>query len=124
MVVENQDQFFNEAIAKIKNISGIDVIYFLKDNQILKEHRNTSSENYFDQVQNILKSNSTLFSDEFHTCSLLNEAGLIIIFRLDSLESLYMIIVAGENNPVDLLNLLKICKEVRASFENHMLTNT
>ena len=124
MIVEHQDQFFNESIEKIKNISGVDVIYFLKDRQILKEHCNASGENYFEQIQNMLKSNSVLFSDEFHTCSLLNESGLIIILRLDSLENLYMIIVAGENEPVDLLNLLKICKEVRGDFENHMLTNT
>ena len=115
----------DEVIAKVKDIAGVDVIYFLKENQVVKEHKNTSSEGYLTQVQNILKSDSSLnsvssnlFSDEFHTYSLLNEGGLIIISKFSVQESLYMIIVAGENEPVDLLSLLKICKETRLHFQD------
>lgn len=111
----------DEIIAKIKDIAGVNVIYFLKDNQIIKEHSNTADKNYLEQVQTILKSDSLLqsissilFSGEFHTYSLLNEEGLMVISKLNNTESLYMIIVAGENEPVDLLSLLKICKETRS----------
>ena len=120
----------DEVIAKVKDVAGVDVIYFLKDSQIIKEHKNTSNENYLEQVQNLIKSESllksigsNLLSDEFHTYSLLNEAGLMIVSKLSSQENLYMIIVAGENAPVDLLNLLKICKEARLSFNDHTVTN-
>ena len=64
-----------------------------------------------------------MFSDEFHTYSFLNEAGLMIISKLNNQESVYMIIVAGENEPVDLLNLLKICKEARLSFNDNTVAN-
>ncbi len=130
MIIENQDQFFNEIITKIKDIAGIDIVYFIKNNQVLKEHRNTSSESYLTQVQNMVKSESlleligsNLFSNEFHTYSLLNESGLMIISKFGSKESLYMIIVAGENEPVDLLNLLKICKETQISFHDYTIIN-
>ena len=120
----------DEVIAKVKNVAGVDVIYFLKDSQIIKEHNNTTNENYLEQVQNLIKSESllksigsNLLSDEFHTYSLLNEAGLMIVSKLNNQENLYMIIVAGENAPVDLLNLLKICKETRLSFNDHTVTN-
>ena len=115
----------DEVIAKVKDIAGTDIVYFLQDGQILKEHINTSSTNYLKQIQDMLKSEPlfksiglNLFSDEFHTYSLLNETGLIIISKLSAIENLYMIIVAGENEPVDLLNLLKICKETRLSFQD------
>lgn len=121
----------DEIIAKVKDVAGVDVVYFLQNNQIIKEHNNASNENYLTQVQEMLKSESflkpigsNLFSDEFHTCSLLNETGLMIISKFNSNEGLYMIIVAGENNPVDLLNLLKICKEARLSFSGDTVTNT
>lgn len=121
----------DEIIAKVKDIAGVDIVYFLTDNQIVKEHKNTTNENYLEQVQNILKSDSLLksissnfFSDEFHTYSFLNEVGLMIISKLSVQESSYMIIVAGENEPVDLLNLLKICKEARLSFQDYKVTNT
>ena len=120
----------DEVIGKIKDIAGVNIIYFLKDNQIIKEHNNTADENYLEQVQAILKSDSflqsissNLFSDEFHTYSLLNEEGLMMISKLNKSENLYMIIVAGENEPVDLLSLLKICKETRLSFNDHTVTN-
>ena len=130
MLIENQDQFFNEIITKIKDIAGVDVVYFIKNNQVLKEHRNTSSESYLTQVQNMVKSDSlleligsNLFSNEFHTYSLLNKSGLTIISKFSGKESLYMIIVAGENEPVDLLNLLKICKETQLSFHDYTIIN-
>ena len=126
MVIDNHEQFLNESISKINNITGVDVIYFFKNNLIVKEHHNSTAETYFEQVQNILKSDFRAIgsSSEFHTCSFLNESGLIIISKLSNIEGLYMIIVAGENNPVDLLNLLKICKEIRLSSQNGTITNT
>ncbi len=127
MVIDNQEQFFNEVILKIKNVVGVDVIYFLKNNVILNKHHNFPCDTYLEQVQNILKSDpslgTNLFSDEFHTYSFLNEAGLMVISKLSNVEGLYMIIVAGENEPVDLLNLLKICKETRLSFQGSTVTN-
>ena len=130
MIIENQDQFFNEIIVKVKDVAGVDVVYFFNGSQIIKEHHNTESDNYLEQVQNIVKSDpllksvsSNLFSEEFHTYSFLNESGLMVISKLSDSESLYMIIVAGENAPVDLLNLLKICKETRLSFNNLTVTN-
>jgi len=120
----------DEVIAKVKDVVGVDLVYFLKNNQIIKEHNNTASESYLEQVQNILKSDSLLksissnmFSEEFHTCSFLNKTGLMIISKLESQEGLYMIIIAGENEPVDLLSLLKICKEARLSFPCDTVTN-
>ena len=120
----------DEVIAKVKDVAGVDLVYFLKNNQIIKEHNNTASESYVEQVQNILKSDSLLksissnmFSEEFHTCSFLNKAGLMIISKLESQGGLYMIIIAGENEPVDLLSLLKICKEARLSFPGDTVTN-
>lgn len=129
MVIENQEQFFNEAILRIKDVTGVDTVYFLSSDEILKEHHNSSVGNYIDEVKNIIKSNpafntdSNLSSEEFHTCSFLNESGLIIISKLVSAKVLYMVIIAGENDPVDLLNLLKICKEIRQSFQNSTVTN-
>ena len=120
----------DEVIAKIKDIAGVTVIYFLKDNRIIKEHNRTADKNYLEHVQAILNSDSllqsissNLFSDKFHTYSLLNEEGLMIISKLNNQENLYMIIVAGENEPVDLLSLLKICKETRLLFNDHTVTN-
>lgn len=132
MITELEDQFFNEIIAKVTKVAGVDIVYFLRNNQIIKEHNNAQRENYLPEVQNILKSDSisneissNLFSDEFHTYSFLNESGLIVISKLSiqGQENFYMIIVAGENEPVDLLNLLRICKEARQSFLEQQVTS-
>lgn len=117
-----QTQLFDEAIVKLKNIEGVDLIYFLNENyEIVKEHRITESNDYLEQVLNIIKSNfnslaTPLNSNQFHTYTLLNEAGLVIISKI---ENLYMVIIAGENDPVDLINLLKNCKEIRLGVVNH-----
>ncbi|MBI2995530.1 MAG: hypothetical protein HYY52_02340 [Candidatus Melainabacteria bacterium] len=84
----------------------------------------TNSKNYFDQIKNVLKSKPLMdeigelvYTKTFHTLTFLNESGLIVISKLNNGTdlNLYMIIVAGENNPVDLINLLKLCKETRVS---------
>ena len=117
------NQFIDDIINKIKDLKGVDLVYFLdKTNQIIKEHKITGTNNYSEQIQSIIKSESLLEnisrtfldSKSFHTYTLLNENGLIIISRLATLENLYMIIIAGEKEPVDLINLLKICKETQS----------
>lgn len=117
-----QNQFFDEIISKIQNITGVDVIYFLNKNcQIIKEHKITGTNNYTEEIIEVIKSESllervskTFNSNLFHTYILLNEYGLIIISNLSNVDTIYMIIVAGENEPVDLIKLLKICKETRS----------
>lgn len=110
----------DEIISKVQSVSGVDVIYFLdKDYNIVKEKKLAETQNYKDEVVNILKSESkfnsigsTFLSNSFHTYTLLNEQGLIIITQVDYLN-LSLIIIAGENEPVDLISLLRICKEIR-----------
>lgn len=118
------NQFIEDVIAKIKSLKGVDLIYFLdKNNQIIKEHKITDPNNYSEQITKILKSESLLEtigrtfldSKSFQTYTLLNENGLIIISRLAILENPYMIIIAGEEESVDLINLLKICKEAQSN---------
>ena len=118
-----QTQFFDEVISKIKDIAGIDLVYFLNKNyEIIKEHKITpSSNNHHEQVIGIIKSeallekvSTTLNSNPFHTCTLLNELGLMVISKLSNMENLYMITIAGENEAVDLIKLLNICKEIRS----------
>lgn len=118
------NQFIEDVIAKIKSLKGVDLIYFLdKNNQIIKEHKITAPNNYSEQITKILKSESLLEtigrtfldSKSFQTYTLLNENGLIIISRLAILENPYMIIIAGEEESVDLINLLKICKEAQSN---------
>ena len=111
----------DEIIAKIKNITGVDLIYFLDTglNLVRKEEKNTSSKDYLPQILNILKLESlantignVFYSKRFHTYTLLNETGLMVISKISNPE-LYIVIVAGESEPVDLLSLLKTCKEIR-----------
>jgi hypothetical protein len=42
----------------------------------------------------------------------LNENGLIVFSKVAD-EGLYLVIIGGENDPVDLMNLLRIVKEAR-----------
>ena len=120
-----QDQFFNEIISKAQGIPGVDLIYFLDSNlQIIKEHKNTETDNYIEPVSNVIKLESlpdkigtVFYSTSFHTYTLLNESGLIIISKISNL-GLYIVIIAGENEPADLINLLKICKEARSGFSS------
>lgn len=111
----------DEIIAKVQNVGGVDLIYFLDNTyQVIKEKRNNiETNNYLEQILNIIKLESitdelgtTFYSKVFHTYTLLNETGLVVISKISNL-GLYMIVIAGENDPVDLINLLKICKEVR-----------
>lgn len=117
-------EVFDKTISKVKNLAGVDLIYFLNsDFQIVKEYKKTNCNSYLKEVTNIIKSGhlansitKPLYSKPFHTYTLLNETGLMLISNLSSSDGLYMIIVAGENEPADLINLLKICKESRLSF--------
>lgn len=125
---EKQNQIFNEIINKTQGITGIDILYFLDSNfQILKEHTVSNTSNYLTQVTNILKSgsNDTLAENfnlqPFHTYTFLSENGLILISSLQP-KKLYMIIIAGEKEPADLISLLKLCKEARMSFQDLLST--
>ena len=118
-----QNQLIDEVIKKLQNLQGVDLIYFLDANcQLIKEERKSNVPDYLEQIKNILKLgpvvdniSKTFHSKSFCTVTLLNESGLIVISRLNLPESLYVVIVAGENKPIDLITLLKICKEVQSN---------
>lgn len=115
----------DEIISRLSKIAGIDYVYFLdKELNIIKEQGFKGTNNYFQEILNIIKSESlfekiskNFYSSSFHTYTFLNENGLIVILKLHNKTDLYTIIIAGENEPVDLINLLKICKESRLNFE-------
>lgn len=121
---EEQNKFFDSIISKINNITGVDYIYFLdKESQIIKEYQFKGTNNYSEQISSIINSEQllkkigvNLYSKEFHTYTLLNENGLIVILKLPSQENIHMVVIAGESEPVDLINLLKICKESRLDY--------
>ncbi len=130
MSEEEQNQIISEIINKTQKISGIDVVYFIDNNfEIIKEEKKTNCSNYLPEVKNIVKSNlaniESIAQDfslkSFHTYTFLNENGLILVSHLHP-KNLHMIIVAGENEPADLISLLKICKEARMSFQNTLST--
>ena len=131
MINEELNNFFEEVISKLQTVPGIDLIYFLGNSyQIFKEHKINNTDNYFQQILNIVKSEpftdktgTSIYKMPFHTYTLLNEKGLMVILKLIGAEDLYMIIIAGEKEPVDLINLLKICKESRQNYENFSKTN-
>ena len=116
------EQIFNEITSKVSKVAGIDYIYFLnKDYSLIKAQKIKGTDKHIDQILNIIKLESlfekiatNFYSKPFHTYTLLNENGLMVISKLPGLD-LYMIVIAGENEPVDLINLLKICKETRTS---------
>ena len=119
------NDFLDQQLNKIKTLPGINSLYLLgSDFEIHKEWINTPDSIYLEQVKNIIK--SKCFEEfegalnnpkPFHTFTFLNETGLIIITKLDFIGFPYLIVIAGENEPVDLINLLKICKETRLSLE-------
>jgi hypothetical protein len=125
MIGQEQNQLIGEAVSKLEKLAGVNYIYFLsRDLQTINEKKITGNNNYLDQVKNILgseelfkKVQSAFYEKEFHTFTLLNESGLIIISKLG--EYLYLVVIAGENEPVDLINLLKTCKESRKKFNNN-----
>ena len=122
-IKELQDKIINEAISKVEILAGIDLVYFLDNNhQILKEKNNTNVHNYLQQILSIINNSKPLATDSkpFHTYTFLNENGLIILTKITTSEneSLYMITIGGEHEPVDLINLLKICKETRLKLQN------
>ena len=132
MIDEIQKSFFEGVIDKIKTITGIDCVFFLDINyQNIKEQKITDSGIYCQQIQNLFKSEAlfdkianNFYSKPFHTYTMLNENGLIVITKMNNTkESFYMVITAGEKEPVDLINLLKICKESRLGFENISTAN-
>jgi hypothetical protein len=119
-----KESFFNELISKTKELSGLDVIYLIDDSfQVTNVHKVNDTSDYLNNIINLIKKQDSLeevskplFSDNFHTYTLLNESGLILITRLSSDENCYLVVIAGENNPVDLINLFKICKEARQKY--------
>ena len=114
--------FFDEIISKVRGVSGVDLIYFIdSNNQMIEEYKISPVENHFEQVLNIIKLeplsdklSSFFYSLPFHTCTLLNEAGVIVISKITNPENSYLIVIAGEKEPVNLLNLIKVCKEIHA----------
>ena len=115
-------QFFDEVYSKIQNIGGVDLIYFLNDSKIVREYKKTDANNHLEEILNIIKSepeldniSKTFYSNSFHTFTLLNEAGLMIILKMGKSEKLYLVVIAGEKEPVDLIKLLKTCKEIRSN---------
>lgn len=124
---EEQGQLFDKVINNISQIPGVDIIYFLSNEEgnfeIIQEFNKSNTSNYLEQISSILKAEpnfnnigTTFYTKSFHTYTFLNETGLIIISKVTNDSNLYMIIIAGENEPVDLINVLKICKETRLAF--------
>ena len=119
-----KESFFNELISKTKGLSGLDLIYLIDDSfQVTNIHKINDTSDYLNNITNLIKKQNSLegvskslFSDDFHTYTLLNESGLILVSKLSSDENCYLVIIAGENNPVDLINLFKICKEARQKY--------
>lgn len=129
---EQKDRFINETSNKLASISGVNMFYFLDNNyQMIKSQISESSDSYLDSIISILKSedlfnklSNYFFSDAFHTYTILNESGLILITKLYNDENLYLVMIAGENTPVDLINLLRICKESRINYKSTIEANT
>ena len=127
---EEQNQFFDHAINKIKGIPGIDYIYVLNQDLILiREKKINGNDNHLEEITTVLKSESLInkiatnsYSKPFHTYTFLNENGLVVILKLQSSDTFYIVVMAGENEPVDLINLLKICKEARFDFGKQLET--
>ena len=125
-----QNKIVDEVISKTQNIIGVSIVYFLDNNfQIIKEFKKVDTKNYLNQVTQIIQSDLNLNAlaiafnlKPFHTYTFLNENGLILISTLQS-KNLYLVIIAGEKEPTDLISLLKICKEARLSFQNLLSTN-
>ncbi len=116
------EELFNQVLDKVGNLSGINSIYLIDSNyRVTSSHNFTETNTYQENISTILKSKDLLnnispnFSEPFHTFTFLNESGLILITKLSESENTYMVIIAGESDPVDLINLLKICKESRAN---------
>lgn len=117
---------FDKFVAKVQKVSGVDYIYFLnEDYNIIKEQKIKNSSNYLQHVQNIIKEQplfsnieNNIYSSPFHTFTFLNESGLLVISKFFLPQTYYMVIIAGENEPVDLIHLLKICKESREELNN------
>lgn len=113
----NPYKFLDEITASFQKMAGVDLVYFLDSSyQIVKKSNNDGRANYLDQVLNIINSagnfNASRRNKELKTYTLLNEDGLILISKVDVLGGLYMVVIGGENDPVDLITLLKLVKEV------------
>jgi len=110
-------QFIDEVTASVGGIEGVDLVYFLDNNfQILKESNQNGRNNYLEQVLNIINAGENLKSSNdgkpFHTYTLLNEDGLLVISKINVLDGLYIVIIGGENEPVNLIKLLKVVKQI------------
>lgn len=107
----------DDVITKVEKLHGVDLVYFLDENfQIIKEKNLTGIHNNLEQIVNIIKLESVtnlvgknLYTKPFHTYTMLNEEGLIVISKIQ--DTTYMVIIGGLNEPVDLINLLKIVRQ-------------
>lgn len=124
MVTEIQNQFLEGALNEISGLEGIDVVYALDgSNNVISEINNSGTGNYLSQVVKLISLESvsneignSLYEKPFKTCTLLNEDGLMIITKIDLEDDIYIIIVAGEAEPVDLINLLRMVKELTNKY--------
>ena len=119
---ENKIDPISKMFIPFDDIAGIDTVYCLNDDlQLLKEKNISSSNKYLEQVLNVLKSSKSIdarfYSKPFHTHTLLNENGLILISRVNINNGVYLVVVGGENEPVDLIGLLKTVKEIRTKIQ-------
>lgn len=119
---ENKALTMEPFLEKLESFQGVDVIYLFDSslNLIYEKNKSSNNINYVDQLKNILKVDSisneigtSIYSKPFHTYTLLNENGLIIISKLKKEKFNYLAIIGGENEPVDLLNLLRLVKEIQ-----------
>jgi len=111
----NPYKFLDEITASLEKIEGLDLIYFLDNNfQMIKEKNSIGRNNYLGQVLNIIGAVGKFQngSKPFHTYTLLNENGLVVISKMNVLDGIYMVVVGGEDEPVDLIGLLKIVKDI------------
>ena len=118
---ENKIDPIKRMFIPFDHIAGIDTVYCLDENlQLLKEKNISSSNKYLEQVLNVLKSSKNIdakfYSKPFHTCTLLNENGLILISKVNVNNGVYLVVIGGENEPVDLISLLKTVKEIRTKI--------
>lgn len=120
---ENTVDSISKMFTTFDDIVGVDTMYCLdEDLHLLKEKNISGSNKYLEQVLNVLQSskniNARFYSKPFHTYTLLNENGLILISKVNINNGVYLVVIGGENEPVDLISLLKTVKEIRKGSSN------
>ena len=120
---ENEEDRFltmDNVLSLFCGIGGVDLAYLLDNNyNLLRQKQKSGKNNYLGEIQNIIKStlniDGLLYQKPFHTYTLLNENGLIVISKLNNM---FLVVVGGENDPVDLIALLKSVKEAPVKLLN------